>query len=596
MQARELRDKYLNFFEARGHKALPSAPLVPENDPTVLFTTAGMHPLVPFLLGERHPSGTRLTNCQKCFRTGDIEEVGDDSHLTFFEMLGNWSLGDYFKKEAIKWSWEFLTTELGLDPKHLAVSCFAGDEDAPRDEEAAQLWREVSGSALEGRIDFLPKENNWWGPAGETGPCGPDTEIFVWVGESEPPAQIQPGDLGRDGTGWMEIWNNVFMEYHKTADGKYEPLAQKNVDTGMGLERVITFLQGQKSVYDTDQFAPLMRTVRELARENNPRAERIVADHIRAAMMILSDGVLPSNVGQGYVLRRLIRLAVRQGKQLGMEGRWTRQVGQAVVDMLGEIYPELKKAEVLEELAREEEVFAKTLNDGMKQFTKMMPNLQKNPKKEIAGRVAFKLYDTYGFPVELTEQLAKENDMTVDRAGFEEEYKKHQEKSRTASAGAFKGGLQDGGETTARLHTATHLLLAALKRVLGPEVHQRGSNITAERLRFDFAWEEKLTDEQKQEITKLVNTWIQAELPITQCEMSLEEARSAGAEAQFTEKYGEVVKVYTVGQKGEAHASCEVCGGPHATNTGELGVFKIKKEEASSRGVRRIKAVLLPKD
>ncbi len=592
MKAQELRQKYLQFFESKGHAIIPSAPVVPENDPTVLFTTAGMHPLVPFLLGEKHPAGHRLTNVQKCIRTGDIEEVGDASHLTFFEMLGNWSLGDYFKQEAITWSWEFLTKVLELPSSHLAVSCFAGDDDAPRDDEAKDFWLTASDNQLEGRIDFLPKEKNWWGPAGVTGPCGPDTEIFVWVGAGDPPAEIAPGDLAKDGAGWMEIWNNVFMQYNKTADGKFEPLAQQNVDTGMGLERVITFLQGKKSVYETDHFAPILGKIAEMSQKTDERASRIIADHLRASIAILSDGVLPGNVGQGYVLRRLIRLAIRNGHKLGIDGEFTRKVGEVIVGVMGEHYKEMQNPKVLDELENEEKAFRITLEKGIKEFEKLLPNLLKNPKMEIAGRVAFRLYDTYGFPVELTEDLAKEHAMTVDKAGFEEAYKKHQELSRTASAGTFKGGMQDNSEATTNLHTATHLLLAALKKVLGEDVHQRGSNITAERLRFDFNWEEKLTPEQLAEIEKQVNEWIEADMPIVQAEMSVDEAKSKGAEAQFIEKYGEVVKVYTVGHENEAHVSCEVCGGPHATHTGALGRFKIKKEEASSRGVRRIKAVL----
>lgn len=592
MQANALRQKFLKFFESKNHRIIPSAPVVPENDPTVLFTTAGMHPLVPFLLGEKHPAGTRLANAQKCIRTGDIEEVGDASHLTFFEMLGNWSLGDYFKEEAITWSWEFLTKVLELPSSHLAVSCFAGDSDAPRDEEAANYWLQTSENKLKGKIDFLPKAKNWWGPAGVTGPCGPDTEIFVWVGAGDPPAEIQPGDLAKDGAGWMEIWNNVFMQYNKTAEGKFEPLAQKNVDTGMGLERVITFLQKKQSVYDTDHFAPIMEAIAKLAQTENVRAQRIIADHLRASVAILADGVLPGNVGQGYVLRRLIRLAIRNGHKLGITGEFTRKVGEVIVKIMGGVYPEMSNPKVLEELEREEKMFRTTLEKGMKEFEKLLPNLQKNPQKEIAGRVAFKLYDTYGFPVELTEDLAQEHGLTVDKAGFEEAYKKHQELSRTASAGTFKGGLQDAGEATTNLHTATHLLLASLKKVLGEDVHQRGSNITAERLRFDFNWEEKLTPEQLKQIEDQVNAWIEADLPVVQAEMTVNEAKTKGAEAQFIEKYGEVVKVYTIGHEGEAHASCEVCGGPHATHTGALGKFKIQKEEASSRGVRRIKATL----
>lgn len=591
MNAQELRSKYLEFFENKGHSSLPSAPLVPENDPTVLFTTAGMHPLVPFLLGEKHPSGNRLANCQKCVRTGDIEEVGDTTHLTFFEMLGNWSLGDYFKKESIEYSYEFLTKELGIPVEKIAVSCFDGDDDAPKDTEAAQIWSDVSGGKLDNRIDFLPKSKNWWGPAGQTGPCGPDTEIFIWMGEGDAPEKITPGDLAKDGIGWVEVWNNVFMQYDKTAEGTYEPLNQQNVDTGMGLERMLAVMQGVNSVYETDLFVPILEKIKEIASEEDEKSLRLIADHIRSAVMILGDGVLPGKEGQGYVLRRLIRMAVRKGQEIGILKNFTKKIGEIVVDIMGEAYPEIKKPEVLNELELEEVNFRKTLEDGTKQFEKVVEGMSKGNQTEISGRMAFKLYDTYGFPIEITSAMAELRGLTVDTKGFKEAYEKHQELSRTASAGAFKGGLQDDSEATANLHTATHLLLAALKKFVSPEIHQRGSNITADRLRFDFNHEEPLTDEQKKVVEDQVNEWIEAKLPISVKEMKIEEAKESGAEAQFTEKYGEKVKVYHIGEEGNM-ASIEVCGGPHAKNTGDLGKFRIKKEQSSSRGVRRIKAVL----
>lgn len=588
----------MEFFKEKGHAILPSAPLIPENDPTVLFTTAGMHPLVPFLLGEEHPAGKRLTSVQKCIRTGDIDEVGDNWHLTFFEMLGNWSLGDYFKEEAIKWSWEFLTGKngLGLDKRNLAVSVFSGDSDAPFDEEAEELWLDL-GMPKE-RIARLGKEDNWWGPAGKTGPCGPDTEMFYWAGEGEAPEKFDPQDKN-----WVEIWNDVFMQYNKTAEGKYEPLAQKNIDTGMGLERTVGVLNGCKNIYETEMFAPIIAAIEkisgkkykfkrgDLGFEEMPdcwvgdmRSMRIIADHVRAAAFILGDpvGVVPSNVGQGYILRRLIRRAVRHAKKLGVDIKEnvTTPLAEIVIDSYKEEYPELAKGKdkILAELQKEEEKFEKTLEKGLKEFEKL---------EKITGKDAFNLFATYGFPLELTEELARDKGIQVDIKEFEEEFRKHQELSRTASAGQFKGGLADSSDEVKRLHTAAHLMLAALRQVLGPHVEQRGSNITAERLRFDFSHPQKMTPEEIKKVEDLVNEQIKNNTPIV-CEVtSVDEAKRKGAMGLFENKYGEKVKVYSVGD-----FSKEICGGPHAGNTGELGNFKVIKEEASSAGVRRIKAVL----
>lgn len=605
MTANELRKKYLEFFKKRGHAVLPSAPLIPENDPTVLFTTAGMHPLVPFLLGEKHPSGKRLVSIQKCIRTGDIDEVGDRWHNTFFEMLGNWSLGDYFKKEAIEMSWEFLTDEkwLGLDPKKIAVSIFAGDKDAPLDEEAYNIWRGIG--IPEARIAKLGKEDNWWGPAGETGPCGPDTEIFYWSGVDEAPEKFDPKDKR-----WPEIWNNVFMEYEqlllfpqKTNDGiiaevRLRKLEQKNIDTGMGLERTVAVLQGKKSVYETEIFEPIIKKISEMAGvpaggegefyASNQKAVRIIADHLKAATFILSDpiGIVPSNLRQGYVLRRLIRRAIRYAKMIGIDTKKevTVPVARAVVEMYADIYLELKENEnkILSELSLEEKRFEKTLELGLKEFNKMLKD------GKISGAEAFILFSTYGFPLEMTRELAVERGIQIDEKAFQEEFKKHQELSRTASAGQFKGGLADAGETTRKLHTATHLLHAALRRVFGTHVEQRGSNITPERLRFDFSHPAKMTPEEIKKVEDLVNQKIKEDLPVVRREVSYEEAIKSGALAFFKEKYPERVAVYSIGS-----FSKEICAGPHVRHTGEIGAFKIKKEESSGAGVRRIKAVLI---
>lgn len=596
MTPNELRKKYIEFFVSKGHKQIPGSSLIPENDPTVLFTTAGMHPLVPYLLGETHPSGNRLTDYQKCIRTGDIDAVGDALHLTCFEMLGNWSLGDYFKEEAIRMSFEFLTSPqwLGFDPQKLSVTVFAGDEDAPRDEQSAAVWRSLG--IPEERIYFLPKEDNWWGPAGETGPCGPDSEMFIDTGKEPCGENCRPGgcSCGR----FFEIWNDVFMQYNKQKDGSFQPLSRKCVDTGMGIERTITMMQGKKSVYETEIFQPILKKLCELTSASYGSDEdvdvslRIIADHIRTASFILGDdrGVKPSNVGQGYILRRLIRRAVRHGRKLGLNENFLTVPAEIVIDMYKEPYPEMgrNKDFILEELQNEEERFRLTLTKGLQEFEKLVPNLLKNPQKIIPGRVAFRLYDTFGFPVEITQELAQEQGLTVDHQGFEEAFKKHQELSKQGAEKAFKGGLADHSEMTTALHTATHLLHKALHIVLGDHVKQMGSNITAERLRFDFAHPEKMTEQQIQQVEKIVNDVIERDLPVTMEVMSLEKAQSEGAFAFFGDKYDTNVKVYTVGD-----FSKEVCGGPHVERTGSMGHFKIQKEQSSSSGVRRIRAVLV---
>ena len=587
----ELRELYLKFFAERGHAVIPSASLIPENDPTVLFTTAGMHPLVPYLMGEKHPAGRRLVDVQKCVRTGDIDEVGDASHCTFFEMLGNWSLGDYFKHESIGWSWEFLTDEnwLGIPKEKLYFTCFAGDADAPRDMVAHDRWVEMGADPS--HIFFLGKKHNWWGPAGMTGPCGPDTEIFYDTGK---PACSEGCDPSCSCGKYLEIWNNVFMEYNKLGEGRYEPLAKKNVDTGMGLDRTIATLQGAESVFDTDAFLPIIEKIAALSgrqyRENadTVKAFRIIADHVRCAAFILGDprGVTPSNIDQGYILRRLIRRAIRYAMQLNMPQDSTRSVAEAVVARYGKVYPELEqnREKITTELSREEGRFQRTLKNGMREFERIKDNF---PGGTIDGATAFRLYDTYGFPIEFTQEMAGENGLKVDVAGFEGAFAEHQKKSQAGAEQRFKGGLADTGEETARLHSATHLLQAALRKVLGESVQQKGSNITAERLRFDFSFERKVTPEELAQVQRIVNEAIAADVPITCEEMSVEEARAAGAMGLFGDKYGERVKVYTMGG-----FSKEICGGPHAARTGELKNFKIAKEEASSAGVRRIKATL----
>ena len=590
----QLREMFQKFMESKGHHRIQSASVIPENDPTVLFTTAGMHPLVPYLMGTPHPAGTRLTDVQKCIRTGDIDDVGDPSHLTFFEMLGNWSLGDYFKKEAISWSWEFLTSPeyLGLDKDKLAFTVFEGDEDCPRDVESHDLWRSMG--VAEDHIFYLPKEHNWWGPAGITGPCGPDTEMFIIVKEPCGPDCSPACKCGA----YLEIWNDVFMQYNKQKDGSFLPLAKKNVDTGMGLERTICVLNGKKSVYETDLFERILGRIEELsgkkyqADDEHSKAFRIIADHMRTSTFILGDdrGVSPSNTDQGYILRRLIRRAVRFGLKLGMPAGFTAEVAKVIIKQYGHVYPELveNSEKICRELVLEEERFARTIKQGEREFDKILESIEKyNLPKIIDSKRAFKLYDTYGFPIEMTVELAKEHGLPVDVEGFNERFKEHQQKSHDGAEQRFKGGLADHSEQTTRLHTATHLLHGALRKVLGTEVGQKGSNITAERLRFDFTFGRKMTPEEIAEVQRLVNEAIQADVPITCEEMTVPEAKASGALGFFESKYGDRVKVYTMGPY-----SKEICGGPHASHTGELGSFKILKEESSSAGVRRIKAVI----
>ncbi len=582
MTSQELRQKFLNFFESKDHKIIPSAPLVPANDPTVLFTTAGMHPLVPYLLGELHPQGKRLVSVQKCLRTGDIEEVGDNTHLTFFEMLGNWSLGDYWKNEAITWSYEFLTDKkwLGLSSDKLAITCFAGDADAPQDSDSFKIWQKL-GIKTE-RIAFLGKEDNWWGPAGQTGPCGPDTEIFYWIGEETAPKVFDPKDRR-----WFEIWNNVFMEYNKTNEGKYEPLKNKNVDTGMGLERTLVALNGFSSVYETDLFKPLLDY---LISQTNFKYDlykiKIITDHMRAVYFMVADGVQPSNKDRGYILRRLLRRAVVYARQMDIPASWITGLLQKLQIVFNNVYPELNlQSELIIKVVNEEtQKFILTLDRGLKEFAKL---------NKIDGQIAFNLYQTYGFPWELSRELAKDKGQIINKDEFEKEFKKHQELSRTASAGVFKGGLADHTDRVVRLHTATHLMNAALRQVLGDHVWQKGSNITAERTRFDFTHPEKMTEEQKSKVEELVNKWIDRDLQVKREVLSLEEARKLKAIGVFGEKYADIVSVYKVfdPETGEV-ISCEFCGGPHVEHTGVLGHFKILKEEAVAAGIRRIKAVV----
>jgi alanyl-tRNA synthetase len=594
MTVNELRSKYISFFKSKGHAEISGKSLIPNNDPTVLFTTAGMQPLVPYLMGEKHPAGTRLTDYQKCVRTGDIDSVGDPSHLTFFEMLGNWSLGDYFKEESIGFSYEFLTSKefLNIQPEKISVTVFTGDDTVSRDDESAGIW-ERHGIPHE-RIYFLPREDNWWGPAGVTGPCGPDTEIFFDTGKPKCSSDCRPGcHCGK----YVEIWNNVFMQYNKTADGKFVPLARKCVDTGMGAERTVAMLNGMKSVYETDVFVPVIKRIEQLsgkrygADEKDDMSIRIIADHVRTAAFILGDpqAVTPGRTGAGYILRRIIRRAVRDGRKIGIEGAFLADPAAIIIGEYNNAYPELEEHKnfVFEQLTQEEEKFLKTLKSGEAEFEKLLPNLLKNPKKIIPGRVAFRLYDTYGFPIELTEELGAENGMVVDTEGFKEEEKKHQEESRTLSAGAFKSGLGDHSDVSTKYHTATHLLQQALVNVLGPEVAQRGSNITPERLRFDFSFSRALTKEEIQKVEDMVNEQIKRDLPVTMEELDLEDAKKSGARALFSEKYDKRVKVYTIGD-----FSKEVCAGPHVQHTGQIGCFHITKEQSSSAGIRRIRAVI----
>ncbi len=585
----ELKKLYLDFFQQKGHKVIPNASLVPENDPTVLFTTAGMHPLVPFLLGQPHPLGRRLTNVQKCLRTDDIDKIGDDSHLTFFEMLGNWSLGDYFKEEAIEWSFEFLTGKkwLGLDGDSLYVTVFSGDEDAPRDEESARIWKSL-GVPKE-RIFYLPKKDNWWGPAGAMGPCGPDTEMFYDTGKDPCSIECKPGcSCGK----YFEIWNDVFMEYNKTAEGRYELLEQKNVDTGMGVERTAAALQGKISVYEIDTFEPIVKKIKEMAKigvtdEKQERSIRIITDHIRASVFILGDdnAIVPSNLDQGYVLRKLLRRAIRHGRLIGIEKDLLNEVAKIVISSYKKDYPELDKNEefILNELKKEEIKFRNTLVKGLKKFEEIIKE-----EKKIDGRNAFLLFQSFGFPIEMTKELGKEIEVSVDEKGFEEEFKKHQRMSRISAEKRFMGGLSDASEKTVKLHTATHLLNEALRRVLKKrEIVQKGSNITPERLRFDFNFDKKLTEDEVRAVEKLVNDQIKRSLLVKREEMTVEEAKKRGAQAVFEHRYGEKVTVFSIGD-----FSIEICGGPHIDNAGELGRFKIVKEESVAADTRRIRAIL----
>ncbi|MBQ2917305.1 MAG: alanine--tRNA ligase [Clostridia bacterium] len=588
MNTIDLKDTYLNFFKSKGHIIIPSAPIIPENDPTCLFNTAGMQPLVPYLKGEPHPQGTRLADVQKCFRTNDLDSIGDTTHHTFFEMLGNWSLGDYFKKESISWSYELLTKYLNIPLEKLAVTVFKGNEIVPADTESADIWKSLG--IKEERIAFLGEENNWWPNMELLGPCGPDTEIFYWRSKEEVPEKFDPEDEN-----WVEIWNNVFMQYNHEQDGKFTPLKNKNVDTGLGVERVTAILEGYTDNYKSSVWKDVIEKIEEISAlsyddENNTRSMRIIADHIRAIVMISGDnaGIRPSNTDQGYILRRLIRRMIRYAKKLNIDinSDWEQELAKLIINKYERYYNELEKNknDILETLKNEKIKFNRTLEKGLKEFEKVVNNLE----GDLINRdIAFRLYDTFGFPIELTEELAREMNLKVDVEGFKQKFKEHQEKSRAGAEQKFKGGLASTGEMETKYHTATHLLNAALKQVLGDHVHQKGSNITAERMRFDFSHGAKMTDEEKQKAEELVNEYITQAIPVEKMEMKKEEALSLGAEAMFIDKYGDIVTVYKIGD-----VSLELCGGPHVDNTSKLGHFKIKKEEASSAGVRRIKAIL----
>lgn len=588
METINLKDKYLKFFESKGHKVIPSAPIIPENDPTCLFNTAGMQPLVPYLKGEPHPEGKRLTDVQKCFRTNDLDSIGDTTHHTFFEMLGNWSLGDYFKEDAIAWSYEFLTKTLNIPAERLAVTVFKGNHLVPADNESAEIWKKAG--IKEDRIAFLGEEDNWWPNMELTGPCGPDTEIFYWRSNEAIPEKFDP-----ENENWVEIWNNVFMQYNHETDGTFNPLKNKNVDTGLGVERVTAILEGYTDNYKSSVWRDVISKIEEISGlsyedEKNARAMRIIADHIRAVVMIAGDdaGIKPSNTDQGYILRRLIRRIIRYAKKLNIDinSDWEQTLATMIIEKYSKYYSELERnKDVILQVLKDEKVkFNRTLEKGLREFEKETRNIE---GKEINKDIAFRLYDTYGFPIELTEELAKENGLTVDTEGFKQKFAEHQEKSREGASQKFKGGLASTGEMETKYHTATHLLNAALKKVLGPHVHQKGSNITAERMRFDFSHNSKMTDEEKQKTEDLVNEYIKMAIPVEKLEMKKEDAINAGAEAMFVDKYGDIVSVYKIGD-----VSMELCGGPHVHNTSELGHFKIKKEEASSAGVRRIKAIL----
>ena len=588
MKTIDLKETYLKFFESKGHKIIPSAPIIPENDPTCLFNTAGMQPLVPYLKGEPHPEGKRLTDVQKCFRTNDLDSIGDTTHHTFFEMLGNWSLGDYFKKESISWSFEFLTKKLEIPVEKLAVTVFKGNDIVPADTESAEIWESLG--IKKDKIAFLSEEHNWWPNMEMLGPCGPDTEIFYW--RSEEPV---PEKFDEENENWVEIWNNVFMQYNHEENGKFTPLKNKNVDTGLGVERVTAILEGYTDNYKSSVWKDVIKKIEEISglsyeNEEYTRSMRIIADHIRAIVIIAGDdaGIKPSNTDQGYILRRLIRRTIRYAKKLNIDinSDWGQQLAELIINKYSKYYGELERnrSDILETLKNEKIKFNRTLEHGLKEFEKVVKNIDGDT---INKDIAFRLYDTFGFPIELTEELAGELGLKVDTEGFKQKFAEHQEKSRQGSTGKFKGGLASTGEMETKYHTATHLLNAALKKVLGPHVHQKGSNITAERMRFDFSHPAKMTDEEKKQTEDLVNEYIKMAIPVEKLEMKKEDALKMGAEAMFIDKYGDIVSVYKIGD-----VSLELCGGPHVKNTSELGHFKIKKEEASSAGVRRIKAIL----
>ena len=583
MKGIELRNKFLEFFKSKNHTIISGAPLIPENDPTVLFTTAGMQPLVPYLKGEKHPGGTRLTDYQKCVRTNDIDEVGDNRHLTFFEMLGNWSLGDYFKQDSIRFSYEFLTKVLNIPSEKISVTCFGGDSDAPRDEEAAKVWEEC-GIPKE-RIYFFGKDDNWWGQ--EAGPCGPDTEIFYDTGAKPCCESCNPScDCGK----YIEIWNNVFMQYNKKDDGTYEPLAQKNVDTGMGLERMLFLLQGKNNVFETELFLPIIDKVRSLSLEPNDESLRIISDHMRSSSLLICDGVLPSNVGQGYILRRLIRRTIRHMRKIGFDVDKITEVCETLVDSLSDMYSELNtnKDNIIEQIKKEKNRFMNTLIKGEKEFGKILNKLKIENSDMIDGHSLFRLYDTFGFPPEVTAELAKENGLKVDMEGYKKLFEEHQNKSRQETVGTFKGGLADHSEVTVAYHTVAHLLLESLQRILGNHVEQKGSNITSERVRFDFSHPEKVSREILDKVENMINEQIDRGLVVTCEEMPLDKAREYGAKGVFNSKYGEMVKVYTIGD-----FSKEICGGPHVDNTSKLKHVKIVKEESAASGIRRVKVVFV---
>jgi alanyl-tRNA synthetase len=594
--SKELREKYQSFFESKGHARIPSASLIPDNDPTVLFTTAGMHPLVPYLMGEEHPEGKRLTNCQKCIRTGDIDEVGDAWHLSFFEMLGNWSLGDYFKKEAIEFSFEFLTKELGLKKEKISVSVFEGDNDAPREDVADKVWESLGIEKK--RIHFLPKKENWWGPAGQTGPCGPDTEMFYRVNGEE---EKDTNDFTSRSDDFPEIWNDVFMQYNKDKNGKYIELSKKNVDTGFGLERVVAVLNGYTNAYECDTLKPIFESVKELAgkeklSENELKSVRIITDHLRASTMILGDdkAVAPSNVDQGYVLRKFIRRSIRHAKLIGIKGPFCSKVAEVVINTMGDTYDELNKNKkfIIDELNKEEEKFVIALEKGTAVLEKKLFYLEKAGQKELNAKGAFDLYQSFGFPLEMTIEMCSEKGFSVDKKGFEKLLSEHQEKSRKGAEKKFKGGLADNSEEVTKLHTATHLLNQALREVVSKDIVQKGSNITSERLRFDFNSDERLTDEQLTEVENWVNKAISDKVDVEMKIVSIDEAKKMGAQMEFGHKYGDKVKVYTIKGKDGTIYSIELCGGPHVKNTKELGHFKIKKQESVAAGVKRIKAIV----